>query len=504
MKKKIVGTLICMLLISTIVSSISGSELKRFTSNSNLNGITLYVEGDDPGNCSNIQDAINNAEKHLLFLNTPQKCTHFGWNEVQKLIASDGATEDVFGCSASFDSDTALIGALFDDDNGADSGSAYVFRRTGTNWTQEAKLLASDGTYDDAFGVSVSLDDDTALVGAHWNDDKGENSGSAYIFTRIGTTWIQEAKLLASDGAPNDYFGASISLDGDTALIGVYFDDDKGLNSGSVYVFTRSGTTWTQEAKLLASDGTMGDYFGWSVSLDGDTALVGACYDDDNGADSGSAYIFTRTGTTWHQEAKLLASDGTLEAVFGCSVSLDGDTALIGAEYDDDNGYNSGSAYVFTRSGTIWKQKAKLLASDGAAKDLFGLIVSLDNCTALISAIGDSVNGENSGSAYVFTKSNETPDLEIDIRGGFGINVVITNNNPVNIFSIEWQIHVEGGILGAINKTNDGLIDIEAGKSKTVSTGMFFGLGGITISVEVDIIEVEAKGVQFFIFSIAK
>ena len=150
-----------------------------------------------------------------------------------------------------------------------------MFTRTGTTWTQQAKLLASDGAAGDRFGI-VSLSGDTALIGAHYDDDNGIDSGSAYVFTRTGTTWTQQAKLLASDGAAGDHFGASVSLDGDTALIGAHRMMTTELDSGSAYVFTRTGTTWTQQAKLLASDGAAGDWFGATVSLYGDTALIGA------------------------------------------------------------------------------------------------------------------------------------------------------------------------------------------------------------------------------------
>jgi hypothetical protein len=266
------------------------------------------------------------------------------------LLASDGAAGDFFGNSPSISGDTALIGALYDDDNGVDSGSAYIFTRSGTTWTQQAKLNASDCAPGDNFGVFVSLSGDTALIAAWYDDDNGVNSGSAYVFTRSGTTWTQEAKLLASDGASTDRFGVYVSLDGDSALIGACYDDDNGVDSGSAYIFTRSGTTWTQEAKLNALDAAAGDVFGASVSISGDTALIDAGWDNDNGVDSGSAYIFTRSGTTWTQEVKLLASDGAAGDWFGVyNVCLDGNTAFIGACYDDDKGVDSGSLYVFVK-----------------------------------------------------------------------------------------------------------------------------------------------------------
>jgi hypothetical protein len=432
-------------------------------------------------------ESLRNSAINQTVPSLPLSSMVVNWTEIQKLLPSDGAASDYFGYSVSLDGDTALIGAYYDEDNGEHSGSAYVFTRTGTTWAQQAKLLALDGTAYDLFGSSVSLSGDTALIGAV-DDDNGVDSGSAYVFTRTGTTWTQQTKLLASDGAAddlfgysvalsgdtaligavcdddgrgsayvfartdttwtlqqkllspdgtiNDFFGGSLSLSGDTALISVHGDDDNGAQSGSAYVFTRSGTTWAQQAKLLASDGAAIDYFGYSVSLDGDTALIGADGDDDNGVDSGSAYVFTRTGTTWTQQAKLLASDGAVYDSFGWSVSLSGDTALIGTPFDDDNGNSSGSAYVFTRIGTSWIQPAKLLAADGAAADRFGWRVSLSGNTALFGVRWDEDNGVNSGSAYVFTKEseNEPPvfGAPIPVNGSTNNPLSLTWNIPIN------------------------------------------------------------------------
>ncbi len=227
-------------------------------------------------------------------------------------------------------------------------------------YATQPKLYASDAAASDVFGVSVSLYGDTALIGATGDDDNGKtDSGSVYVFTRSSTdggTFTQQSKLHASDAAVGDRFGASISLYGDTALIGAFLDDDNSKSmSGSVYVFTRSSTdggTFTQQSKLHASDAAVEDYFGMSVSLYGDTALIGAHHDDDNGKlSSGSVYVFTRSSTddvTFTEQSKLHASDAAAVDAFGSSVSLYGDTALIGATGDDDNSKSgSGSVYVF-------------------------------------------------------------------------------------------------------------------------------------------------------------
>ena len=239
--------------------------------------------------------------------------------------------------------------------------------------TEQAKLNANDGEANDYFGYSVSVDGDTAVIGAYRdNYDAGSDFGSVYVFTRSGGTWTQQAKLNATDGATNDFFGISVAVDGDTVVIGTPNDDAVGLDSGSAYVFTRSGTTWTQQAKLNATDGAAGDLFGYSVAIDGDTAVIGAHGDDYLPTSySGSAYVFTRNGTTWTQQAKINANDvAANNDYFGYSVAVDDNTTVIGAPYD--GGDDAGSAYVFIRSGTAWIQQAKLKATDIAGYYYFG------------------------------------------------------------------------------------------------------------------------------------
>jgi hypothetical protein len=321
------------------------------------------------------------------------------WSEQQKLTASDGASGDVFGFSVSISGDYAIVGAYRDDDNGDASGSAYIFKWDGTSWSEQAKLLASDGAADDYFGLSVSISGDYAIVGAD-GDDSGK--GSAYIFRRDGTDWSEQAKKTASDGAAGDYFGYSASISGDYAIVGAPWDNDKGNWSGSAYIFRRDGTSWSQQAKKTASDGATADYFGYSVSISGDLAIVGAYGDDDKGDWSGSAYIFKWDGTSWIQQQKLLASDGAADDYFGLSVSISGDYAIVGAYGDDDKGSASGSAYMFRLDGTNWIQQAKLTASDGAAGDVFGYSVSISGDYAIVGAYGDDDKGSNSGSAYIF------------------------------------------------------------------------------------------------------
>ncbi|MBX3740801.1 MAG: DUF5011 domain-containing protein [Akkermansiaceae bacterium] len=328
-----------------------------------------------------------------------------------ELTASDGTGADYFGYSVGLSGSIGLVGAYGDGDNGSSSGSVYVFRNLGTatgSVTQNAKLIASDGTTSDEFGWSVSLSGSIGLVGAIRDDDKGTNSGSAYVFRSLDTATgaiIQNAKLTASDGSFDDHFGWSVSLSGPIGLVGTQLDD---FSRGSAYVFRNLDTatgTITQNVKLTASDGTANDRFGYSVGLSGNIGLVGAVYDD---AQRGSAYVFrnldTATGSVT-QDVKLTASDGAGGDHFGYSVSLSGSTAIVGAYLDDDNGYNSGSAYVFhnldTATGFI-TENVRLTASDGAVSDYFGCSVSLSGSIAIVGAYGDDDNGNASGSAYLF------------------------------------------------------------------------------------------------------
>jgi hypothetical protein len=323
--------------------------------------------------------------------------TGSSFTQQQKLNPSDCATDDWFGLSVSVSDDTAVVGAPHgQNDHGP--GSAYIFTRTGSSWTQQQKLLAGDDMPWNAFGISVSVSGDTTVVGAHWDSDNGIGAGSAYVFTRTGSTWTQQQKLLPDDGAANDKFGISVSLSGDTAVIGVYnYDTDRG----AAYVFTRTGSSFIQQQKLVPDDGP-GDDFGLSVSVSGATAVIGARLDDDNGTNSGAAYVFTRTGSNFTQQQKLVPDDAAAGKGFGHQVSLSGDTVVVASGGTDDNGTNTGSAYVFTRTGSNFTQRQKLLPGDGAAGDYFGYSLSVSGRTAVVSSYGDDDNGSHAGSVYVF------------------------------------------------------------------------------------------------------
>lgn len=365
------------------------------------------------------------------------------WQQRTKLTASDAEDLNNFGKSVAISGDTAIVGAVFDDDNGFDSGAAYVFHWDGTNWVEQAKLTASDGATVDNFGWSVAISDDTVVVGAPYDDDNGNDCGSAYVFVWNGSSWAEQDKLTASDGATLDNFGKSVAISSDTVIVGTPYDDDYGTDSGAAYVFNRQGDTWSEQAKLTA--GAAGDNFGNAVAISGNTVIAGAIYDDANGTDSGSAYVFIYHGTSWLQSDKLKASAAADLDNFGHSIAIDGNTIVVGAIYDDDdNGYDCGVAYVFVPEvgggigSTNWKQQAKLLADDGYSEDLFGCSVSISDKTIIVGAYGDDDNGLDSGSAYVFgwdgtnwgqqTKLTASDGAAVD---NFGWSVSISNDTAI-------------------------------------------------------------------------
>jgi len=324
------------------------------------------------------------------------------WTQTAKLLASDAAPGDRFGAAVALDGDTAVVGAYYNDQGRQDAGAAYVFYFDGQSWVEQAKLVASDATAFDYFGYAVSIAEHTIIVGAWGNEARGPNSGAAYIFEYDGDTWVQRAKLVPPDGSADDRFGVAVALSGNIAIVGAYLDDERGQDSGSAHVFHRDGENWIWQAKLIAPDGAAGDRFGRAVAISGDTVVVGAYLHAGPRTASGSAYVFRLKNGAWTPEAKLRPGDGSQGDQFGYAVALSADVALIGAFGADEGAVDSGAAYVFQRFGTSWVGGAKLVKSDAAAKDYFGSAVALDGNTAVIGAYGDDQQAVNAGAAEVF------------------------------------------------------------------------------------------------------
>ncbi len=303
------------------------------------------------------------------------------WTQQQTLIPSDPAPGDQFGFSVAVSGDTAVSGAYAKDQK---AGSAYVFERSGGLWAERQKLAASDAAAGNSFGDSVGISGDTVIAGAVGN---GGEPGAAYVLVRDGSIWIQQQKVTASDGTAEAAFGFAVAISGDTAVIGAPFDGEKGFGSGAAYVFAKSGNVWIQEQKLKTSDARPFVVCGESVAVNGDTVVIGCPFDDRKGFLTGSAYVFVRSGSTWTEQQKLEASDARANLGFGLSVAISGDRALVGAPGD------AGYAYVFVRQDGVWRQRQILTASADSEKGSFGSSVGLSGDVAVIGDPGSGGSG---------------------------------------------------------------------------------------------------------------
>jgi len=332
------------------------------------------------------------------------------WKRQAKLVPADGITGNRFGSSVSVSGDQAAVGAPGESSAATTTGSTYVFLRTGTAWTQQAKLQPTDLLAGDSFGQALAIADGVLIAGA-WGDDVGSvaGQGSVRLFTGAGTSWAEQAPFTFKQGGPTqDHFGHSVALYGNTALIGVP-DDDIGANldQGSAYVFVRSGEAWTQQARLKVADGKAQSYFGKAVALYEDTALIGAYNAKIDYASQGSAYVFTRSGSTWTQQARLIPISASENDQFGSAVSLEGDTALVAANRTKSDYYRQGTGYVFARSGTGWTEQARLDNLEGPAH--MGCSTALSGDTALIGSCENSTDSDAPASvAYAFVLSGDT------------------------------------------------------------------------------------------------
>ena len=321
--------------------------------------------------------------------------------ETAKLFPLDANTGDTFGASVAIDGNIAVVGAYLNDSNGSDCGEVYVYERSGSQWTERQKLVALDGSPGDQFGRSVAIEGNSIVVGSYYGDSNEPNTGSAYVFSRSGSVWIQQQKLVAPDASPDDRFGCSVSIDNNTVVIGAYRCNN---HTGSAYVFTRTGTNWGFQEKLTASDTQSGEYFGYSVAIDNNTIIIGA----PNWRNPiGSAYFYQRQNTTWLEQSVLRGDD---TGHFGFSVALDGNWAVIGAyEGDTDIVSGAGTAYVFANTDAGWVEQQKLFdANSPVYGEDFGWSVAIKNDTILAGCINDSVNGKQAGAVFEFVRTGTT------------------------------------------------------------------------------------------------
>jgi hypothetical protein len=364
------------------------------------------------------------------------------WSRTQKLLSDDGQTYDLFGDAIAFEGDTALIGAYgaMVNDNFS-QGAVYVFKRVDGLWTQTQKITLPDGQMFDNFGYSIALHGSTALIGADGATVGSQDfQGEAFVFDGSSGTWVQTQKLTASDGGIGDIFGYSVAFEGTTAMIGAYANNGY---QGAVYVYGLSGGIWTQTQKLVASDGAPNAYFGYATALSGSTLLVGAWGAEPGGNDmQGSVYVFDGAGGSWTQTQILTASDGSPHDKFGHSVALQGSTALIGAD-----GWSAataqGAVYAFDGSAGTFIETQRFVASDGAPSYQFGLPVALDGDTALVGSwLWRSPDSKMPGKAYFFQFDGTPPQpytVGGTVSGLVGDGLVLRQNGGDDI-----AIHADG------------------------------------------------------------
>ncbi len=447
----------------------------------------------------------------LLCHSAPVHAQRCVLTELQKLKASDAGPSAQFGGSVSVSKRFAIIGAWGASSGAGETGAAYVFRRddNGTPadpsddvWTQDAKLLADEGNSGELFGWSVSISGNYAIAGSRFHP-LSTRTGAAFVFrlddndTPLNPDddfWVQEARLLAEDAEPMDELGLAVAISGDRAVVGAWRSDDDGLDSGSAYVFRRDDNTtpsdftddfWVQESKLTASDGKADAMFGFSVAIQEDTVVIGAWHDNVVGTESGSAYVFRKDDNNtptdprddfWVEEEKLVPSDGATFDNYGFAVAVDRDRAVIGSWLDDDDGPQSGSAYVYRRdqNGTplvrdddFWVLEQKLTASDAASGDELGKSVAIDGT---LIAVGSYEDDDacldipdpdcDSGSAYVFRLDDAgTPFDPSDDTWNETAKLLASDTAPQDFFG---RVGLSGGFLiaGSLNtpegsSTND-------------------------------------------------
>ncbi len=352
----------------------------------------------------------------------------------QQVFASDRQNGDSFGVAVAVSGDVLVVGADQEDAGGLDAGAAYVYSRVGTAWSEEAKLTAFDASGNDRYGAAVAVDGDTIAIGSELDDDLGSASGSVYVYRRSGTTWPLEQKLNASDGVLGDIFGASLALEGDRLVVGAPQDDDFGSASGAVYVFDRTGTVWTETAKLTASDASSFDFFGGTLDISGTSVITGASgVNRGLGADQGAVYILVDSGSGWIEQQKITAVDGAMGYFFGSSVAIHQDRIAVGSDGHSLAGLQAGAIYVYERDGLgFWSQTAFIIPPTAGFGDFLGEAVALQREFLLFSARGDDEIDLDAGAAYVYQREG-TAWLEaqkvVDPGGAtgddFGVSVAL-------------------------------------------------------------------------------
>lgn len=324
-----------------------------------------------------------------------------GWGDTTTLLASDPQDDHRFGTAVAVASGDVLVGAHHDATGEWAVGAVYVYRYDGVSWQEVQKITPNDGVFDGRFGIDIDTTGTTALFGTR--------AGAAYVYVHDGTDWQLEQKLTSSAGE-DERFGSKVAIDGDVAVLGAPTETTAVGEEGAAYVFTRSGTTWTEAQKLVAWSGAPYDIFGDAVAVDGDTLYVGAPFDDEGGADAGAVYVFKLEAGMWVQDVKLVPPDIAAGDEFGSSLSLHGDVGIVGAPFADDSAVSAGAAFLYQQVAGAWTMRSKVLHPSGASDDNVGHAVVTDGNSALVGAPGDDDTVEDAGTVFAFLLRLENGD----------------------------------------------------------------------------------------------
>jgi FG-GAP repeat protein len=373
---------------------------------------------------------------------------HHAFSTQTKLVADSQTQVDNYGTAIDIDGNTAVVSGLGNRFRGYPDGAVFVYVREGANWTLQQTLSAHDEepNADDSYGLSVAISGDTLVVGALGDSTAGFVAGAAYVYVRNGTTWSLQQKLTAGDPAPFSSFGISVAVTGDTVVVGAHGDDDAGYGTGAAYVFRRNAGVWTEQQKLKASDAVVDASFGLSVSISGQTIAVGAPSLSSPGANfSGAVYTFINNGSAWLEQQKIKAHDITAGQQLGYCVAISGETIVATAPGEIVGMHTYGAVYIFKRNGTTWHKERKLIDRDVARTDGFGLRAAIDGDTIVIGDITDNTAALWGGAGYVYVRNG---------NAGWSLKYTLTATDAAYADFLGLSVAISGNtiMLGAPQK----------------------------------------------------
>ena len=334
-----------------------------------------------------------------------------------------------FGMTVDIDGNTAAVGASGFRFSDFPLPVVCVYTREAANWTKEQCLSEEDEApnSDDGYGV-IAVSGNTLVVGAAFDVTNGVIGGAVYVYVRDGHTWSLQQKLFASDRANFDQFGIAVDIVGDTIVVGAHGDNDEGFQTGAVYVFRRNGTTWTEEQKLKASDAAPDSAFGSSVALSEQTIAIGAPGESSGALFSGAVYVFVNDGTSWQQQGKIKANSAMNNQQLGSTVSVSGDTIvaaapgeLIGEPADDfNNVLSKGAVYIFDRTGTSWDHQKRFFERDRNRTGGFAVRAAIDGDTIIVGDPTYDAGARFTGAVYVFERKGNGWSLKHTLAANDG------------------------------------------------------------------------------------